>query len=95
MQYLILIHKSSTATPSNEEWNEFFVAAKASGMFLGGSEIRKCAVMGATPTLESADTIAGFMRFDSDDQEALLEFLQRHPVVKLGGTIEVCEMPRS
>ncbi len=35
------------------------------------------------------------MRFDADDLNALRALLEDHPVVKHGGTIELCEMPKS
>jgi acetylglutamate kinase len=35
------------------------------------------------------------MRFETDEKVKLLELLQSHPVVVHGGTVELCEMPRS
>ena len=41
------------------------------------------------------ETVGGFMRFDSDDPEELRALLMEHPVILHGGTIELCEMPKS
>ena len=43
----------------------------------------------------SSAHIAGFMRFDSDNRQAVLDLLQKHPVVLHGGTVELCELPKS
>jgi hypothetical protein len=39
--------------------------------------------------------IDGFMRFDADSLEALTDLLKHHPTVVHGGTIEICEMPKT
>ena len=35
------------------------------------------------------------MRFDAEDRAKLLELLKQHPVVLHGGSVELCEMPKS
>jgi hypothetical protein len=35
------------------------------------------------------------MRFDSDNKQALLDLLKSHPAVAHGGSVELCEMPKS
>lgn len=92
-QYLLLIHGNETSASTEAEWGAFFARAKASGFFSGGSEVGAKVMLGAAgPT---SDHIAGYMRFDCDDRTALLELLKLHPVVLHGGSIELCDLPRS
>ena len=35
------------------------------------------------------------MRFDADSLDALTDLLKCHPTVVHGGTIEICEMPKT
>ena len=95
MQYLLLIHRDTQSSPTPEEWEAFFDQAEASGLFRGGSEIGRRELLGEGGTASPSDHIAGFMRFDAEDKEALMELLRRHPVVVHGGTVELCEMPES
>ena len=95
MQYIALIHKNSDSTPTPDDWVRFVDAAKATGMFKGGSEIGVRYAVGAKPVSDITRTVGGFMRFDSDDLECLRALLRDHPVIKHGGTIELCEMPKS
>ena len=39
--------------------------------------------------------VGGYMRFDADCLDKLTELLIHHPTVVHGGTIEVCEMPKT
>jgi hypothetical protein len=66
-------------------------------MFKGGSALGEREVIGDAASAKSTRHIGGFMRFDADDKDKaqLLELLQRHPVVLHGGTVELCEMPRT
>ena len=45
---------------------------------------------------KQADTLsagpAGFMRFDAESVDDLLELLEAHPTIQSGGTIEICEI---
>jgi hypothetical protein len=95
MQYLLLIHGNARSAPTHEEWTAFFARANASGMFRGGSQIGERFVLGDAAAPASSDHIAGYMRFDTDDREALVELLKTHPVVVHGGTIELCKMTES
>ena len=94
-QYILLIHGNTTTTPSGEDWDRFFEAASQSGLFRGGSEIGERLIVGNPEVSESTDHIAGFMRFDSDDITRVLDLLEQHPTVLHGGSVELCEMPRS
>lgn len=96
MQYLLLIHENAkTPPPSDQEWATFFERAKASGLFKGGSALGRKELVGAARAAGTTEHIAGFMRFDAEDRTQLLELLREHPVVKHGGTVELCEMPKT
>lgn len=95
MQYLLLIQYNTTSKSAPAEWDRFFVAAKASGMFLGGSALGERVVVGNPKSAQSTQHIGGFMRFDADDRAKLLELLKQHPVVLHGGSMELCEMPKT
>ncbi len=95
MQYIALIHKNTDTEPTSDEWDHFINAAKASGMFKGGSEIGLRQSIGSKSVPDSTQSVVGYMRFDSDNPDPLHLLLQSHPVVLHGGTIELCEMPKS
>lgn len=95
MEYIALIHKNTESTPSAEEWSLFFTLANESGMFRGGSEIDNRQTVGNKEVADTTHSIGGYMRFDSDNLPPLLELLNKHPMVQHGGTIELCEMPKS
>ena len=95
MQYLALIHKNTDTSPTPEEWDGFFEAAQATGMFKGGSEIGAGLTIGQKSISATTESVGGFMRFDSDDPKVLQTLLEDHPVARHGGTIELCEMPTS
>ncbi len=94
-QYLLLIQNNAKTTPTSEEWETFFTTARVSGMFSGGSALGERFVIGDAQSSQSTHHIGGFMRFDSDDETALLELLKQHPVVLHGGSVELCEMPNT
>ena len=95
MQYLALIHKNTVSAPTAAEWERFFEAANATGMFRGGSEIGSRLTVGQKAVADITERVGGYMRFDSDDLERLQALLEDHPVVRHGGTIELCELPES
>ena len=95
MEYIALIHKNTDSTPTPDEWSRFFQVATNTGMFRGGSEIGKRYTLGTPEVSDTTDHVGGYMRFDSDDLNQLKDLLKRHPVIEHGGTIELCEMPKS
>lgn len=95
MQYLLLIHENTTTPVPEAGWAAFIERARTSGMFRGGSELGKRETLGSGTAVPSSAHIGGYMRFDSEDREALLELLRLHPVLEHGGTVELCEMPES
>ena len=94
-EYILLIQGNETSATTDAEWEHFFTAAQASGAFRGGSEIGQRERLGDSPTALSTDHIVGYMRFDTDDKASLNELLKIHPVVLHGGTVDLCELPRS
>jgi len=94
-QYILLIHGNTTTQTKPEEWDHFFMLARQSGLFKGGSEIGNRVVIGQAQALKSSDHITGFMRFDSENRQEIVELLEVHPVVLNGGAVELCEMPKS
>lgn len=95
MQYIVFIHTNTTSVPSAQDWADFFIRAQASGLFQGGSEIGLREQLGDLVVPDTTASVGGFMQFESDDKAALLELLALHPVRLHGGTLELCEMPRS
>jgi len=95
MQYILLIHANTKSDPADAEWMDFIGRARSSGFFQGGSEIGRRESIGDTDGASLSTSVAGFMRFDSDDKPGLLDLLRHHPVVVHGGAVELCEMPKS
>ncbi len=94
-QYLLLIHGNLTSDTTPAEWEAFFIAARQSGFFSGGSEVGRREVIGDLQSAKPTDHIVGYMRFDTDDKQALLDLLKLHPTVLHGGSVELCELPKS
>jgi hypothetical protein len=94
-QYILFIHGNETSKPAAAQWDEFFAAARLSGLFEGGSEIGQRVVLGDSRSAKSSEPIVGYMRFDAEDRQTLLKLLEKHPVVLHGGTVELCELPKS
>jgi len=95
IEYILFIHKNTQSMASDSDWKQFIDQAIASGFFRGGSEIANSTQVGDKPLAKITDTIGGFMRFETQDKTALLDVLSQHPVVRHGGTVELCEMPKS
>ena len=93
--YTPLIHKDTDTSPTSDEWNGFIKTAVESGMFKGGSAISARQKLGRKDVVDTTETIGGFMRFDAEDFDDLMALLNDHPVVKHGGTVELCEMPKT
>jgi hypothetical protein len=94
-QYLLLIQNNAKTKTTPVEWDAFFVVAKASGLFKGGSALGERIVVGDPQSAQSTQHVGGYMRFDADDRAKILELLKQHPVVRHGGSVELCEMPKT
>ena len=93
-QYLLLIHGNATSVSTEEEWNSFFKISRESGLFIGGSGIEDARIIIGDTFAKPSEHIVGYMRFDSEDKQKILDLLQKHPIVVLGGSVELCEMAR-
>jgi len=98
VEYITFIHKNvhpGAPGETEEEWDRFFAVAKESGLFRGGSAIARRTTIGSGGIADITERIGGYMRFDADSLDALTDLLKRHPTVVHGGTIEICEMPKT
>jgi hypothetical protein len=93
-QYILLIHGNAKSASSQDEWNSFFKIARESGLFIGGSGIEDARIIIGDTSAKPSDQIVGYMRFDSEDKQKILDLLQKHPIVVHGGSVELCEMAR-
>ena len=95
MQYITFMHANTDRETTKGEWDTFFDLAQASGLFRGGSAMGKRWTIGKEDAPVLTDHIGGYMRFDSESVDDLLELLEKHPTVLRGGSIEICEMPKT
>ena len=95
MEYITFMHGNKVSATSPDEWERFFDLAKESGLFRGGSAIGKRWAVGDKDVPDITDNVGGFMRFDAESLDELTELLSQHPTVVHGGTVEVCEMPKT
>ncbi len=95
MEYILFIHKNIDQAATQEQWAEFFSAANDSGIFSGGSEITESHLLGNKPIYHTTNSVAGIMRFETDDVDKLNALLRLHPVYRQGGTLELCQMPKN
>lgn len=98
MEFILLIHNNARQSSTEEQWNLFFCAARQSGFFAGGSELKAGEVFGAKSEPVSV-RLGGYMRFktdgSADELKKIHQLLQQHPTVLQGGSVELCELPRS
>lgn len=95
MEYILFVHNNTDMPTKKEDWDQFLKLAMCSGLFQGGSEIGQRIQLGRKEIADTTKSVAGYMRFESDDIEALKALLNEHPVLKNGGTLELCELPKS
>ena len=95
MEYILFIHGNTDTQTKAADWEHFFELAGSSGMFQGGSEIGKRIQLGNKDVTDTTESIVGYMRFESDSVEAVKKLLDDHPVLKNGGTLELCELPQT
>ena len=95
MEYIAFMHNNSDAPAAAKEWDAFFSAARKSGMFRGGSEIGHRTTLGKKPAPDLTESINGYMVFEAESLQSLHILLRSHPVFANGGTIEICELPKS
>lgn len=95
MEYILFIHNNTDYQTTEEQWNSYFLAARESGIFKGGSEIQNRVQLGLKHVNSTTDSVVGYMRFETDDISKLHRLLKLHPVYMQGGTLELCETPKS
>ena len=95
MEYITFMHGNVDAEPTGDEWESFFDRARRSGLFRGGSAMGERTTVGTKDVPDITAHVGGYMRFDADDLGALRELLAHHPTVLNGGTVEICELPRT
>ena len=95
MEYILFIHNNTDSATTEEQWSSFFEDANKSGVFLGGSEIANQTQIGKKTVKNITNEIVGYMRFESEDKSKILTLLEKHPVIIQGGTVELCETPRT
>lgn len=95
MEYILFIHNNVEAPAEPEQWEKFFTAARKSAVFSGGSEIANRVQVGSKQVDDITHTIGGFMRFETNNVNEIHELLMLHPIYLQGGTLELCEMPKS
>ena len=95
MEYVVFIHNNTDTNTKEEQWESFFNAARESGVFNGGSEIANQFQIGNKPVQKITSSIVGIMCFESESKNKILKLLEQHPVIMQGGTLELCEMPKT
>jgi hypothetical protein len=95
MEYILFIHDNTDTPTKEEDWEKFITLARKSGLFQGGSEIGKRISLGKKEVADTTESVSGYMRFEAEDLEKLKVLLNEHPVLKCGGTLELCELPKS
>ena len=95
MEYILFIHNNTDSSTTDEQWDSFFSEANKTDVFLGGSEITSQIQIGKKAVKNITNEIVGYMRFDSEDKNKILALLEKHPVIIQGGTVELCETPKT
>ena len=78
-----------------EGWDRFFEVVKESGLFRGGSAIAQRTTSGSGGLPDTTEHIDAYMRFDAESLDALTDLLKQHPTLVHGGTVEICERPKT
>jgi len=95
MEYILFIHKNVDSEIPKDEWDSFFKFAREQGVFQGGSEIRNRKQLGKKNVQDVTSSIGGFMQFNTENTALLNTVLEKHPVTRHGGTLELCELPKT
>lgn len=95
MEYILLIHNNTDTQPTQKEWQQFFSLANKSDLFRGGSALGKRIQLGNKDLENITKSVVGYMLFESSNIDAIKTLLREHPVYKKGGTLELCECPRT
>ena len=95
MDYITFMHGNSDTDASKESWDEFFRIARESGFFRGGSAMGTRTTLGDKAVPDISEHVGGYMKFETDTLDELKSLLSHHPTYLSGGTIEICELPKT
>ena len=96
--YIFFMHDDAQKTvpaASDVLWEKYFVMLRASGRFLGGSSIGTgtCVTKTGQPK-HITSHLSGYIRVHAENIEEAKKLLEGNPVLELGGTVEIRELPR-
>ena len=94
-QYILLIEDNVRRPVLDQDWAAFFELAGQSGVFRGGSAMGKREVLGDRARAQSTDFLGGYMIFEAEDKQEILDLLEKHPVKLHGGSLHLCELPKT
>ena len=95
MQYIAFMHCNNDSDTNSDDWERFFELAGKSGVFCGGSAMGRRYTLGEKTVPDITENIGGYMRFETEAFEELTALLEYHPTIMHGGTIEICELPKT
>ena len=94
--YIFFMHDDAAGETAEGAWVAYFSTLRRDGRFNGGSAIgdgvcvRK---LGLAP--EPTRRIVGYIRVSANSLEEARDLVRGNPVFEAGGTIEICELPRT
>ena len=95
MEYLAIIYNNTDVPSSEREWDDFFILAKESGFFLGGSQVgNNRQIIGKGIESTFGTNIGGYMKFKCNNIGQITKLLNSHPVIINGGSIELIDLPK-
>jgi len=86
-EFMMLMKGSGEA----EDWANYIDKLVMSGTFRGGSELSNGS-NACKNDKPSNCTVTGFMRFEADDKQQIMDLLPGNPVYEAGGEVEVLEI---
>jgi hypothetical protein len=93
--FILLMHKDTTAAPSPEMWSSYFSLLRGRGVFEGGSSIGAGEAFRKQGTPGNASAhLAGYIRVRAKSLADAEDLLAGNPVFECGGTVEIRELPR-
>lgn len=93
--FILLMHRDTTAPVPGEMWASYFAMLRERGVFDGGSSIgpggsfRKQSQPAAV-----SEELAGYIRVRAESLEDAQALIEGNPVYECGGTVEIRELPR-
>ena len=75
---------------SAEQWSAYIDSLQSSGAFRGGSALGNVQRIGANS--DEVCTVTGFMRFEVESMEDVINLMDDNPVRLAGGSVDVLEL---